>query len=121
MNDNECAAAAKQRRDALCLALDATDPDDDGGMRRLWLADRRLSEQCIYLLSAQRPDLMLRVQTSGRVPEREDGGPATAAQLVLWKLCATYEITADLLEIYVDGEKIFTDSVSNLLQDASLN
>jgi hypothetical protein len=117
---DECAAAAKRRLEALIYAFDA-DPDYKASMKELWLADRRLSEQCVYLLSTKRPDLMRRGLTSGYIPERKDGGPTTAAQALLWNLCARYEVTANLLEVYVGDERVFTDHVSNLRQNAPYN
>src|SRR5215207_7230304 len=102
MNEDEQAAAANQRLQVLIEAFDS-DPDDEDSMQELFLARRRLSEQLARVITA-RPDLRSRVR--GYVPEREDGGPPTAEEAMLWALGVTYEQTAGLLRVYVGEEQI---------------
>jgi hypothetical protein len=116
-DENEQAAAAKQRLEVLVEAFDV-DPDDQEAMEELFIAKHRLSEQVARAITA-RSDLHSRV--GGYIPERRDGGPATAEEAIEWDLCVRYEVTANLLEVYVDDERILTDAVSNLRQDARFN
>ncbi len=39
----------------------------------------------------------------------------------LWDLCVRYEHIAGLIEVYVADQRILTDSVANLRQDARMN
>jgi hypothetical protein len=111
--------AAEQRFTTLVEAFDFPDPDDEQAMREFWFAGRRFSEQ-VAMEIMRRPDLP-KGSRGCHIPEAADGGPATAAQSLLWDLCVTYDYVGGLLRAFVLDERILTVPISSLRGDARLN